>query len=533
MHPARKKQKRNHTPWRVVDKDYSQRDTPQWKSKLPHSDNIRSPISYFRDFFDSEILEHIVEQSNLYAIQRNPNRPLNIDKNELEQFLGTLFLMSLTKISRSRLYWASDFVLPAISKYFSRNRWEFIKTCLHCNDNDRMLTREDPNYDPLFKVRPLLNHLKKKYMQIPIPQMVCIDEQLVPFKGKSQMKQYIPSKPHKWGYKIFALCDTAGILYNFEVYTGKISPVEGEPDLGASSNIVLHLAKSIPEGLNNLLYFDNWFTSIPLVVHLAKKNIYCLATVRINRVPNISSYVLSDKELLKKGRGSYIEVSSAIEGVDMRIVKWADNKCVTLVSSFSSASPVGSCQRFDRKQKKKVEIQCPTIVKTYNSFMGGVDLMDSLIALYRISLRSKKYYQKLIFHFLDASLVNSWLIYKRDCDSMNVPKKEIMTLQYFKHSVAQSLLLEGKPHPGDSKLGRPRRSVDALHLEKKRKANRTSSIPEQSVRKDGSHHWPGYGDKQMRCKMPGCNKRSCIYCTKCNTYLCFTRERNCFTNFHM
>ena len=103
--------------------------------------------------------------------------------------------------------------------------------------------------------------------------MMCVDEQLVPFKGQLYMKQYIPSKPHKWGFKVFALCDTARIQYDFEVYTGKVFPVSGEPDLGPSSNIVLQLAKTIPDDMNHLLYFDNWFTSVPLVNHLAKKNL--------------------------------------------------------------------------------------------------------------------------------------------------------------------------------------------------------------------------------------------------------------------
>jgi len=55
------------------------------------------------------------------------------------------------------------------------------------------------------------------------------------------------------------------------------------------------LVKTIPKGINHLLYFDNWFTSVPLAAHLAKWNIYCLATVRLNRVPGISARISSDK----------------------------------------------------------------------------------------------------------------------------------------------------------------------------------------------------------------------------------------------
>ena len=73
-----------------------------------------------------------------------------------------------------------------------------------------------PNYDKLYKIRPLLDHLQKKFSEILMPQMLCVDEQVVPLKGKSSMKNYIPSKLHKWGFKVFALCDTNGFMYDFQ-----------------------------------------------------------------------------------------------------------------------------------------------------------------------------------------------------------------------------------------------------------------------------------------------------------------------------
>ncbi len=54
---------------------------------------------------------------------------------------------------------------------------------------------------------------------------LCIDETIIPFKGCSSLKQYIPKKPHKWGFKLFVLADKNGIVYDFIPYTGKIEPV--------------------------------------------------------------------------------------------------------------------------------------------------------------------------------------------------------------------------------------------------------------------------------------------------------------------
>ena len=40
------------------------------------------------------------------------------------------------------------------------------------------------------------------------------------------------------------------------------------------------------------------------------------------------------------------------------------------------------------------------MVKKYNEFMGGVDLMDSLISLYKIHIRSHQFYHKIIYHMI-------------------------------------------------------------------------------------------------------------------------------------
>ena len=56
-------------------------------------------------------------------------------------------------------------------------------------------------------------------MQIKPMEKLCIDEQLVPFKGKSALKQYNPQKPKKWGYKLYILSGVDGLVHNFEVHT--------------------------------------------------------------------------------------------------------------------------------------------------------------------------------------------------------------------------------------------------------------------------------------------------------------------------
>ena len=54
-----------------------------------------------------------------------------------------------------------------------------------------MKPREHPQYDPLFKISPLLNRLRSAMQSIELKEMHAIDEQMIPFKGRSSMKQYM------------------------------------------------------------------------------------------------------------------------------------------------------------------------------------------------------------------------------------------------------------------------------------------------------------------------------------------------------
>ena len=86
--------------------------------------------------------------------------------------------------------------------------------------------------------------------------MLCVDEQMILFKGTLSLKQYLPNKPHKYGYKVFVLCGITGIIPDFKIYTEKIDPTANGLDLGASSNVVPKLESKITGSMNYLIYYD-------------------------------------------------------------------------------------------------------------------------------------------------------------------------------------------------------------------------------------------------------------------------------------
>ncbi|XP_032364124.1 piggyBac transposable element-derived protein 3 [Etheostoma spectabile] len=288
-------------------------DYTEWQASLPKSDNIMSPYEYFKMFFSEDLLEVVVEQSNLYAIQC------------------------------THMFWNKATRVSQVADTMALNRWEFIKKSLHFNNNNQV--RQGENVDLLHKIRPLVTHLTLKLQKIPMGEKLAVDEQMVPFKGRNRLKQYLPSKPKRWGYKILILAGSDGVPHNFEIYTGRVVQHPELPDVGASGNVVLRLAEPIPTQQNYKLFFDNWFTSVPLILTLAHQGIHCTGTIRGNRLPGVN--LMCDAELKRTGRGSFEQKTAMVGETTLHAVKWYDNRSVSLLSDYIGAHPVTEVDRRD------------------------------------------------------------------------------------------------------------------------------------------------------------------------------------------
>ena len=90
---------------------------------------LNAPYSYFKNFITDEFLDLIVQQTNLYSAQQNVNKPLNVTKNEIEQWLGLVMYFSIFKISDTRMHWSRSVAeFMNVAPYvMSRDRFDSIK----------------------------------------------------------------------------------------------------------------------------------------------------------------------------------------------------------------------------------------------------------------------------------------------------------------------------------------------------------------------------------------------------------------------
>ena len=135
-------------------------------------------------------------------------------------------LYLLTGIIRKPLisqYWSTNPLIrtPFLKTVMPRNRFQSILEFLHFNDNT-LYNLNDPDRDRLYKIRPVAKYLVSKFKAVYTPeQHVAIDKELVLWKDRVGVKQYIPSKRARFGIKIFSLCESSGYLWNSFVCIGK------------------------------------------------------------------------------------------------------------------------------------------------------------------------------------------------------------------------------------------------------------------------------------------------------------------------
>ena len=149
------------------------------------------------------------------------------------------------------------------------------------DDRDTRITRKaEDGLAPIREIFTLfVNNCQKNYS---LGEFTAIDEMLVGFRGRCGFRQYIPSKPNKYGIKIYALVDAKMYyLHHFEIYAGK--QPDGPYSLSNKpADVVRRLTEPI-SGSGRNITADNWFTDIDLVQELKEKKLSYVGTLKRNK----------------------------------------------------------------------------------------------------------------------------------------------------------------------------------------------------------------------------------------------------------
>jgi hypothetical protein len=248
--------------------------SPEGPTTLINDLTICTPTTIFKYLFTDEIINQIVHHTNLYAYQKQLKTGkafIRTNISEMKCFIGMQLLISIKKQCSYRDYWSSspDLHDSYISCLMPVNRFGWLLSHLHLNDNSLISKKNQPGYDKLYKIRPFIQTLLNNFQRAYNPsKIIAIDESMVKFTGRNSNKQYMPKKPIKREFKIWCLVDKQGYLWNFEIYTGKVGE-KAEKQLGARVVRLLHCPSAItghlgvPSSLISPVFIASLFSSIP------------------------------------------------------------------------------------------------------------------------------------------------------------------------------------------------------------------------------------------------------------------------------
>ncbi|XP_051167638.1 piggyBac transposable element-derived protein 4-like [Leptopilina boulardi] len=243
-----------------VEKDgtWSRRNVP--RTDFPFNKNsgpnipahAKTASEIFFCLFPDSLVEKIVEETNLYARQKNSKQE-PVTKVELLVFLGINILMGIKKLPSYRDHWSSNAQLhdSYISSLMTVNRFGFFLSHLHLNNNNNEPKKGHPNYDKLYKLRLIIDTLSHTFKSCWNPgKYQSIDESMIKFKGRSSLKQYMPAKPIKRGYKSWTRSDESGFISEFQVYTGK----SDSPEKQLGARIIKDLTRELVGGKPSCIF---------------------------------------------------------------------------------------------------------------------------------------------------------------------------------------------------------------------------------------------------------------------------------------
>ena len=150
---------------------------------------------------------------------------------------------------------------------------------------------------------------------------------------------------------------------------------ESKKNVPFSTKVVVTFAKTIKLE-KAAIYADNLFSSLELIRILMKLfGFRYIGTAHENR---IGKPPLMSSENMNKNSVSKASLESCSNKEGILVAKWKDNKIVKLVTNDRGIEPFSKIQRYDKDTHQKISVDCPEVVKNYNSHMGGIDKNDML-----------------------------------------------------------------------------------------------------------------------------------------------------------
>lgn len=235
----------------------------------------------------------------------------------------------------------------------------------------------------------------------------------------------IDNKVAGQGFKVYSLCVgnyLLGLMFaSRDTKIDGLKRIKGLPD---TSSLVVQLMKQLPEPWEYVVYLDNFFTRVALLVYLKGLGFGACGTAKNGSgIPHelVTLRVLSNK---KDHWGTFAVTTVQDE---VLCLSWQDNNTVLFMTTAHSEEEARSWLPKDIKKRHgipsnsgrvmdgKQALPFPKTVCDYNTNMGGSDGNAQQRAYYTAEARNdRRYWWPLFIFLLDAAILNAYILFMLD-----------------------------------------------------------------------------------------------------------------------
>ena len=303
--------------------------------------------------------------------------------------------MGIDSLPQRRMYWQGDTRHATVADVLSRDRFESIT---------RYLTVSPPVADaaprnPFSFVRAFIASLNHSFPRHWNPgRHLALDESMVSFRGRSDIKQFVPGKPHPHGYKIWVLAN--------ENYMLQLQLYEGKAAAGPSIHDMVLQLTQLYRNNNHVLYIDSLFTSPTLVASLFNVGIRVCGSVKRNRIGMPSTAALPPAQLTAIPRGAHLQMQRG----DVTLCAWRDKKLILLLT-ITLIPQLTTMQRWG-DDGVIYQLGCPQAIRDYFHHARAVDVINQLHYSYLPGRKSRKCWTRLVWWLIDICILNAFRLWQ-------------------------------------------------------------------------------------------------------------------------
>ncbi|KAM3595866.1 uncharacterized protein V6R79_004187 [Siganus canaliculatus] len=347
--------------------------------------------SCFELFLTDSIATSVVNMTNLEGKRIYGDNWKEVTQTDIRAYVG---LLILTGVYRSRnestsSLWDAESGRTLFRATMSLQKFHMLSWVIRFDNRDTRPGR--CQQDKLAAVREVWDKWVERLPLIYNPgPNITVDERLVAFRGRCPFKQYMPSKPSKYGIKIWAACDAkTSYAWNMQVYTGKAA--DGVPEKNQGKRVVLEMTSGL-KGHN--ITCNNFFTSYALGQEFLQKKLTMVGTIRRNK-PELPPAFLStlDRDRFST-RFAFTDTHT--------LVSYCPKKRKNVLLMTTLHRDVSVSTREDKK---------PDAILDYNKNKGGVDNLDKVTGTYFCQRKTARWPMVVFFNISDVSAYNAFVVW--------------------------------------------------------------------------------------------------------------------------